>query len=907
MLRKSLATLPKTLDQTYDRILTAISEEDRVYTIRILQWLTFSARPLSLEEVAEVAAIDVAREPAFDHDEVLVDPLEALKICSSLVTIVVKESIFFEPGTRIVTLAHYSVQEYLISERIRQGPAKQYSMKEIECHKAMTIGCLWYLNRFQQPLTDEVYYASALAEYSAQFWSDHLQKTGDGEEEMSRLAMNFLLTNDPAFVNSIRIYNPDYDTYWEDQIDDEEIATPLYYTSSLGLTTITRLLLLHKDVDVNADGGVHCNALLGAVMGRHLAVVELLVNAQVNVNVKSNDGQYVLNQAMRQDQNPIVKALVDAGADVNMSDGYDIYPIQYASGLGDEELVKMLIDAKADVHARHEIRNDALTMALHGHHKAVVKLLVDTGANVNTRDQSDRSALQFASRGGDEELVRMLIMAGADVNAPGSESSGHALLAAAESGHAAIVELLLDKGAEIDAQHSRWGSALHGAVRSSSEMTAEVLLRRGASVAPDMQSKGVMNHAVDSPGCTLALVRLLQQYSAPLDTIDVDHMTPLYYCVKFEHEAIAQQLVNSGVHVDTGVLRQGWPSRVGKSRDCQVDTTLALSTFTAIGPSPLHFAVRLGKTRMIKFLVQHGADPYLINSSQESPLEVAIEAKDNKSVEALLSMDANVSPPTENLVNALHHAAQIKHYDVLVAILESEQAKTITLVTLKDENGYNVLHHLLSMESTTQATDVKTVHWLLRMGANASELDHFGISPLVRYIQSSIWTLDIKICTSLLRMEGTSSFVGSEGQHLGHICAERLDFGVPILEVLNEYGVDLAKKDSDERTILHSAAMNGSLTQESLEFLIDVVGINASAEDKHGCTALQCAVKAASKTPGSIRPIQWHLERTRDILTKHHVDHIDHTSVSIPKVTGAIKGRRTGSTSDDEVEDSTGR
>jgi hypothetical protein len=54
---------------------------------RILQWLTFSARLLSVEEIAEVVAIDVARDLTFNCDEVLEDPLDALNICSSLVTI----------------------------------------------------------------------------------------------------------------------------------------------------------------------------------------------------------------------------------------------------------------------------------------------------------------------------------------------------------------------------------------------------------------------------------------------------------------------------------------------------------------------------------------------------------------------------------------------------------------------------------------------------------------------------------------------------------------------------------------------------------------------------------------------------------------------------------------------------
>jgi hypothetical protein len=60
--------------------------------MRVLQWLTFSTRPLLVKEIAEVVAIDVARDPAFDRDEILEDPLDALYICSSLVTITINNS-----------------------------------------------------------------------------------------------------------------------------------------------------------------------------------------------------------------------------------------------------------------------------------------------------------------------------------------------------------------------------------------------------------------------------------------------------------------------------------------------------------------------------------------------------------------------------------------------------------------------------------------------------------------------------------------------------------------------------------------------------------------------------------------------------------------------------------------------
>ena len=279
MLRKSLATLPQTLDQTYDRILTAIREDDCVYAIRILQWLTFSARPLFIEEVAEVVAIDIAREPAFDRDEVLIDPQDALDICSSLVKVVNTS------GRRIITLAHYSVQEYLVSDRIKQGPAKQYSMNRVECSRAITKGCLAYLNHFRQAISKELLEVSALAEYSAEFWDVHLQETGDGMEEMSQLAVSLLLADTPAYLTWIRLYDHD-DTARGVNLSQVEgrTAAPLYYAALRGSSTITKILLDHG-ADVNARGGYLGTALQAALVNGHEAVVKLLIDAGAHIVV----------------------------------------------------------------------------------------------------------------------------------------------------------------------------------------------------------------------------------------------------------------------------------------------------------------------------------------------------------------------------------------------------------------------------------------------------------------------------------------------------------------------------------------------------------------------------------------------------------------------------------------------
>jgi hypothetical protein len=60
-----------------DRILCTINKNVCEYAVRILQWLAFSTRPLRVEEIAEVVAIDPERDPAFEPQEVLEDPLES--------------------------------------------------------------------------------------------------------------------------------------------------------------------------------------------------------------------------------------------------------------------------------------------------------------------------------------------------------------------------------------------------------------------------------------------------------------------------------------------------------------------------------------------------------------------------------------------------------------------------------------------------------------------------------------------------------------------------------------------------------------------------------------------------------------------------------------------------------------
>ncbi|KAF8484411.1 hypothetical protein JB92DRAFT_1567326 [Gautieria morchelliformis] len=127
-LKKALTDLPKTLYETYDRILLDIDEGNRDYARKLLQWLAFSVDKVSLREAVEVLATDPdgKNEPLFDPDQRFDDPRDILTLCSSMVALTNLSQTFHHPEHfkhqgkfTELTLAHFSVREYLVSESLR--------------------------------------------------------------------------------------------------------------------------------------------------------------------------------------------------------------------------------------------------------------------------------------------------------------------------------------------------------------------------------------------------------------------------------------------------------------------------------------------------------------------------------------------------------------------------------------------------------------------------------------------------------------------------------------------------------------------------------------------------------------------------------------------------------------------
>ena len=191
--RCTLDELPESLDETYERVLKEIKKPNRDHARRVLQCLVVAIWPLRVEELAEVLAVDYRDEQGMsklnpnwrweDEEQAL------LTSCSSLIAIVESD------GSRIVQFSHFSVKEFLTSDRLAtsNGDISRYYIDSEPAHTILAQACLSVLLRLDDRVEEsDIINSSPLARYAAEHWVTHSRD----ENVSSRLrrSMNIFLT-----------------------------------------------------------------------------------------------------------------------------------------------------------------------------------------------------------------------------------------------------------------------------------------------------------------------------------------------------------------------------------------------------------------------------------------------------------------------------------------------------------------------------------------------------------------------------------------------------------------------------------------------------------------------------------------------------------------------------------------
>lgn len=390
-----------------------------------------------------------------------------------------------------IKLAHFSVKEYLISDRIKMGTAAMFHISEHMSHSIIAQICLAYLLHFSEvdSINANNLDCFPFALYAAEHWPMHFRSSDTTNSMLKGLWTSlFCSTADHAFVNWVSLKNPDrpWQRYpFVEAADD--MAHPLYYASLLGLVPIIDQLLA-TGANPHALGGCYGMALQAACYKNHIEAVKLLLDHGANADAQAGDFGTALQAASVGGDIRIVSILLASGVDVDAQSGLYGTALQAASAVGHIEVVRLLLKFGADINIPTGWFGTALQAPSYSGQIDILRLLLDHGADPNIQGGWWGSALQAASINGEVEAIMLLLDCGADVNIRGGRY-GTALQAAAVSGAVEIVALLLDRGAEVNIQGGLFGSALGAASMSFNKVIEDFLRERGAFDSEENQRK----------------------------------------------------------------------------------------------------------------------------------------------------------------------------------------------------------------------------------------------------------------------------------------------------------------------------------------------------------------------------------------------------------------------------------
>ncbi len=360
--------------------------------------------------------------------------------------------------------------------------------------------------------------------------------------------------------------------------------------------------------------------------------------------------------------------------------------------------------------------------------------------------------LNVAARAGDLERVKALLAAGASV-AERDSLGGTPLHDAAWAGDLAIVQYLLDKGADPNARHLESGSTpLDYAVITNHRDVVEMFLLRGSRVGPAalhlaanrgygevvrlLIAKGADVNARDSSGSTpldeaawkgqLEVASILLKHGAEANVHNPNTgVTPLHESAVKGHCEIAALLIAHGADV-TARDNNGSTAldEALRYRHGPVVSLLLEKSKLATGQAPvlrqLLDAVMRGQTDMVTLLLEKGAGANAVTPNGSTLLHDAALKGYRDIVAALLAGGAKVNSRNAAGGTALHDAALAGSQPVVTLLLE----RGADVNAIDVETGATPLHHAASWGRT----EVLTV--LMDHGAELNLKNKAGQTPL---------------------------------------------------------------------------------------------------------------------------------------------------------------------------------
>lgn len=832
-LKRALEEQPTTLHQFYDRAMGSIDGASRNWVTAALRWVAFAVRPLRPTELAVAVALDdipggYPWDTDFSSDDfsdlIRRDIIGDLKQHMVPLLKVEDNRVYFIHDTFRAYLletdfapnlpqTHQKVTLPSEEGPTRDGLRQDYSCPPGDGHCSLLFCCLEYLKSYgeqgAESFTCEDGILSSfpadwdlgLLSYASLQWPRHFRETTTKSEAQSYL-LEVLQDRKRVKIwkNLHDLLNP---LHKERSIS---LDSPLKIVCNFGLVELVdRCIGLtassSKDLDLQVQMRESLN--LAAKSGHH-GVVRMLLDKDVR-------SPEALALAARGGFENIVQTLLSFSFDPNYIDETRYAPLHHATCGGHKHIVSLLLEKGADQNVlTAPIPEEKLSKLIreqnHRLTRRAVKSESDLGPDSNFND------LKSSPTGTETNVLAHIAW---------SESSLHL---AALTGQLGIAEILLKRGADINAEHSTGYDPLkYAAIGGFPDLLSLLLEHRSDDGDGDGDGAGrpSVDKASTSDGNTAlhlavacdhskAAEILLQHSKDPQElaqAANIHHLTPIHIAAREGHLSLLNLLL---IPADKK-QKQDTESNASTDKDDQQQ----MSPIELLVPPANHFTSSRRydskrsrrKTAPGRSPVRKSRTPIVtptpIIASEDQPksaLELAAEHGHDQVVCALL--DRRTWSKPQDRAFALNLAAKNGHTKVVKTLVKTFAIDALALAAT--DTGGNTALHLAAEGGHSKILEELLAHpRSFPVNATANK----GITPLhiaarAGHVSAMMVLIRHKAEKDLANEDSkTALLLAAENGHLS--CVEAL--------LRHEGGADHKETDASGRTALHLAAINGHM------------------------------------------------------------------------------------------------
>ncbi|MXY56790.1 MAG: hypothetical protein F4029_12875 [Gammaproteobacteria bacterium] len=342
------------------------------------------------------------------------------------------------------------------------------------------------------------------------------------------------------------------------------------------------------------------SALVDAAKAGDFDRVQSLIEADpAAVNQSGPDGSTALHWAVNQDHLGMVEALLAADADAQVRNRYGFPPIALAAMNGNADVLTLLIHAGADARATVPGGESAIMTAARTGDADAIRVLLAAGADPNLPNDASQTALMWAGAANNPDAITALVDGGADLAAK-TPKGLDALMFAARAGRRAATEALLDAGADIASTMETGESVLEAALVNTHWEIAGLLLDRGAD--PNQADAGYTAlHRVTVQRQIIRGVVGSEEAAIPIGSLDIIM-------------GLVRKMIANGLDVN---------ARMAKDRLKEQRFVNMRDVLFRVGATAFLLAAKEADLEMMGLLLEAGADPTIPTFDGTTPLMVA--------------------------------------------------------------------------------------------------------------------------------------------------------------------------------------------------------------------------------------------------------------------------------------------